>query len=249
MRTLIFIHGWASGPYVWFYQIDFFKQRFHIWTPELAGYDSKALNSGGNLFELMVEDVCNLISSNDLDEIHLVGWSLGGMVSLGVASRLKYNINRLILIGSTPRFVQSEDFNWGMSEQRIIRMQERLGRNFIGTLNWFYRSMFIPQERTKKGFGDILNLLGDIIPPLQKVSVVSTLKVLIELDLRYMLKDITAPTLIIHGEKDSICLPEAARFLQTNIKGSRLEFIKLSGHAPFLTNPQKVNNLIEEFIG
>lgn len=247
MKTLIFIHGWASSPYVWFYQIDFFKQRFRIWTPELTGYEGKA-NSGGNLFGLIVEDVCNFILNNDLGEIYLAGWSLGGMVSLAVASRLKYNISRLILIGSTPRFVQSEDFKWGMPEQRIIRMQERLERNFTDTLNRFYRSMFIPQERTKKGFDKILNILGDLIPPLQKASVISSLTMLFELDLRYALKDITAPTLIIHGEKDSICLPEAARFLQTNIDDSRLEFIKLSGHAPFLTSPHKVNGLIEEFI-
>ena len=36
-KNIIFIHGWASGPYVWFYQIDFFKDKLQVWTPELGG--------------------------------------------------------------------------------------------------------------------------------------------------------------------------------------------------------------------
>jgi pimeloyl-[acyl-carrier protein] methyl ester esterase len=65
---------------------------------------------------------------------------------------------------------------------------------------------------------------------------------------RHLLKDITAPVLIIHGRHDRICPPETADFLAKRLKKAKVKIINRTGHAPFLTMPKKVNALIEDFI-
>jgi len=247
-KHVVFVHGWASSPYVWYYQVDFFKDKSQVWTPELIGYGKKALSSTNNLFDCMVDDICSFISEKKLDDICLAGWSLGGMVSLEVAKRLDKRLSSLVLMGTTAKFIQTQNFEWAISEQTISRIADRLSRNFTDTLNWFYRFMFTSKERSGKNFSKILHMLGDCIVPLDHKAVTASLKMLIKLDLRHLLKDITAPTLIIHGDKDPICPPEAAKFLQENIQNSHLELLEDCGHAPFLTYPNRVNESIGEFI-
>jgi len=248
-KNIVFVHGWASTPYIWFYQMDYFKDGYQVWAPELAGHGKKRLCADKPPFECMVADICNMITEKGISDVHLIGWSLGGMVTLEVARRLKKDIKQLVLIGTAPRFIRSEDFALGMSEELILKIQSRLNRSFENTLNWFYRFIFTARERSGEGFKKILNMLGDFMNPLYQEDIVLALNVLLDVDLRSGLKKIDAPTLIIHGDKDPICSPEAATLLHENIKGSRLEFIKDCGHAPFLSQPKVVNDMIAGFIG
>ena len=248
-KNIVFVHGWASTPYIWFYQMDYFKNGYQVWAPELAGHGKKRLCADKAPFECMVTDICDMITEKGLSDVHLVGWSLGGMVTLEVARRLRGDIKQLVLIGTAPKFIKSEDFSVGMSKELLLKVQNRLDRSFDSTLNWFYRFIFTARERSAEGFKQILHMLGDFMNPLYQEDMVEALNVLLDVDLRDSLAQINMPTLIIHGAKDPICPPKAATFLHENIKGSRLELIENCGHAPFLSQPKKVNDIIAKFIG
>ena len=196
----------------------------------------------------MVDDLGNFIVDKKLDNVCLVGWSLGGMVSLKLAATLKGRIGRLVLIGTTVRFVQSGDFKAAVPKDIVKRIHDRMKKDFEGTLKWFYRFCFSPHERSRGEFGEVLKLLGDFITPLNAPALLAGLELLMELDIRHVLADITAPTLIIHGADDRICPPQAADFLKNGLKDSRVRLLKEAGHAPFLTAPGEVNGLIEKFI-
>ena len=59
----------------------------------------------------------------------------------------------------------------------------------------------------------------------------------LSVDLRPELGAIKAPTIIVTGESDFICPPEAGRELQTGIKGSKLTLIRRSGHMTYVEQP------------
>ena len=62
------------------------------------------------------------------------------------------------------------------------------------------------------------------------------------------LSKIKAPTLIIHGSKDEICLPTAAQYLQNNIQNSKLVMLEGVGHAPLVEAAERFNQLLGEFM-
>ncbi len=223
-KNIIFVHGWASGPYVWLHQASYFNNKCRVHTPEL-------INDGSNIRDFIV--------NNGLDDICLVGWSLGGIVSMKLAAQLKTRVRRLVLIGAPQSFTQKEVMK---------KIYNRMQSDFQGTLDWFYKFCFSSNERSRNEFGEVIKLLGDIITPLDKEMLLAGLTLLMNIDSGDALKDICAPVLIIQGGQDKICLPEAGKFLAKAIKGARIEVLETAGHAPFLTDPQNVNALIEDFI-
>ena len=184
-------------------------------------------------------NIKDFIVTNKLDDICLVGWSFGGMVSMQLAAQLKGKVSRLVLIGAPARFTQK-----AVMEKIYNRMQA----DFQGTLEWFYKFCFSSNERSRNEFGEIMKLLGEFIPPFDADELLAGLRLLMKLDVRDLLGRIAVPTLIIQGSKDKVCPPEEAEFLAKKIKNARVSIIDNAGHAPFLTQPDKVNALIEEFI-
>ncbi|UCE12763.1 MAG: alpha/beta hydrolase, partial [Candidatus Heimdallarchaeota archaeon] len=59
---------------------------------------------------------------------------------------------------------------------------------------------------------------------------------------------ITAPTLILHGEKDQIVIPENAEMLLNTIPNSRLIFFRNSPHRILVERHNEVNNIILDFL-
>lgn len=237
-KNIIFIHGWASGPYVWLHQVSHFKNKCNVYTPELFGRS----------FNIMADNVCDFITKQKLENVCLVGWSLGGMVSLQAASRLKDRIKRLVLIGTTVRFVQAEDYSHAVPREVVEKIHKRMKTDFEGTLRWFYKFCFSPNERSRNEFSEVMKLLGDLIAPFNEDMLLSGLEILMDLDIRHLLDGIDIPSLIIHGSEDKICPPQAAEFLAKRLKNARIRVIDKAGHAPFLTEPAKVNLLIEDFL-
>ena len=59
----------------------------------------------------------------------------------------------------------------------------------------------------------------------------------LSVDLRPELGAIEAPTIVVTGESDFICPPEAARELQAGIRGAKLTLIPRSGHMTYVEQP------------
>jgi len=214
------------------HQVSYFKDKHSVHTPELIDKNN----------------IKDFIINSGLDDICLVGWSLGGMVSLKLATELKSKIRHLVLIDTTPRFVQSEDFQCAISKDVVEKIYNRIKIDLSGTLGWFYKFCFSPNERSHSGFSEILKIAGDFMAPVEEDTLLNGLKFLMETDLRHDLSGIDVPVLIIHGDQDRVCPSGAAHFMAKNIKNAKLAIIENTGHAPFITQPESVNVLIEEFI-
>jgi len=170
------------------------------------------------------------------------------MISLKVASELKGRVKELVLIGTNARFVQSDDFEFGVSRAIVQKIHKRMQKDFEGTLEWFYKFCFSLNEHSRNEFSHIMKLVGDFIEPFEKEALLKGLEFLMDFDVRYTLDKISVPTLLIHGGEDRVCPPEATKFLASRIKNVKVEIFPKAGHAPFLTEPDKVNKLIEDFI-
>lgn len=67
-------------------------------------------------------------------------------------------------------------------------------------------------------------------------------------DVRARLRDIAAPTLIIHGDVDPLIPPRAAKLLAEGIPGARLEVLEGVGHIPHREVPEEFCRLTRAFL-
>lgn len=90
-QTLLFIHGMDSSKETWKDVIDPLKDQYTIYAIDLRGYGESPLgpieSTSEYTLNLLAEDIHNFVKKHHLENIILVGHSLGAIVSLAYASQ------------------------------------------------------------------------------------------------------------------------------------------------------------------
>lgn len=243
VRDIVLIHGWTSDESIWLETQNYFHPRYHVYTLNLP--------MATNIYSYR-NAVIELIDQNNLDQVMLVGWSMGTLVAIQVAHQLPNKLKGLILVSSTSRFLEdsqlilTEAYMGGIPAALIIRMKKRLSKNREQTITDFYKLMFSPQEQ---GLAREINARAlnrgrtwDLL------EAHAGLDFLAQVDVRAELKGITCPTLLIHGEQDEICPIGGAEFIQRQIPSAQLIIYPGVGHIPFLTNFKDFHEAVEGWL-
>jgi pimeloyl-ACP methyl ester carboxylesterase len=101
--TFVLVHcAWAGG-WIWRDIAAGLRAQGHtVYTPTLSGMGERAhLANPAIDLETHVNDVVALLTREDLDNVHLVGWSYGGLVISGVAERVPERLTHLIYLDAT----------------------------------------------------------------------------------------------------------------------------------------------------
>lgn len=101
-RTFVLVHGASGGGWWWEKVAKLLRARGHkVWTPTLPAFAGVTPSD-------YVEHVAALFGREGLNDVVLVGHSLGGMTITGVADRLPDRLRRLIYLDALiPRSGQS----------------------------------------------------------------------------------------------------------------------------------------------
>lgn len=207
-----------------------------------------------------------------------IGWSLGAQVLLHAAIENKIKFNSLILIGATPCFVKKDDFTTGQPLPVVKKMIQDMKKNPRETVNRFYRLNFTEEELETENAKDTIDRYikrqtpqpGGLPPgtstktfsknkflacnninniaKFEYAQITTALEVLSKTDLRDKLNLLDIPVLIIHGKMDNICPVGAAYSLAEKIKNAELVIFEKAGHSPFITEPEKFNQVMINFL-
>lgn len=228
MSYIIFIHGWATTPDIWRYQVDYFSARYNILTVQ-------------RLYKSFPQSLERIVLE---ERPILIGWSYGGMLCIELMHRYLKHIKACILISTNVKFTTSSDYRYGQPPIILDKINRNLERAFDKQLLKTYELFFADTEVEKKN--EFISLYRD--RDLDREEIKFILRRLHRLDLRPFLPHIETPILIVHGTADKVCPIEAGRYLKRHIKGARIHEMKEVGHMPFFTHPERFNNILEGFL-
>ena len=232
---VILLPGWASGRQVWGDLPEKLSQK----------YITHKLNWEGIKYpEDFRSGVINYIQDNRLTDYTIIGWSLGALCALEAAFEPMDGLAGLILLAGCASFVRRSDPEYlcGWPAYVLDRMKEKLQVNKAAVLNEFQDSLFSGHEQKRSG-----NFYDDPMPEIR--SLIAGLDYLKEVDLLKKINRITIPVLLVHGILDKIIPVKALKYLKDNLKGPVETFLlENTGHIPFLTQPEKVFAVIENFL-
>jgi N-formylmaleamate deformylase len=103
-QTLIFIPGLTCPGEVWQETVDQFKHNYTCHVISLPGFGYKAPVTHTEYLKSMRDELIAYIKSNKLNQPVLVGHSLGGFISLWIASVEPTLVNKLIVVDALPFF-------------------------------------------------------------------------------------------------------------------------------------------------
>src|SRR3989338_1964355 len=250
-KPIIFVHGWAMNSHVWKYQMDEVSKYFQVIAVDLRGHGKSecGMRNAEYEFNIFIQDLKELINFLGIKKFTLAGWSMASFIIARYYFKYPEDIDKLIFISGTPKFLSENDYPHGHPMTMVNRLEQNLKRDYENHIREFCGKLFISGEIIDDSkLSEIESLMfNEDFPPSSDV-VLQTLNSLLKNDIRDNLNDIKVPTLIIHGSIDKICPVGAGKYMAKEIPDSKLIILEGVCHAPFLTQPERVNKEIKEFI-
>ncbi len=245
--AVVLVHGWCMSSAVWQFQYKGLEHAYRLIAPDLRGHGKSGMTPGSLDFESFAADLADLLYGLGLSNIILVGWSMGAQIAMQAYSGISDWLAGLVLVSATPCFSAKPDFQFGLQRNETAGMRIKVDRNARRALDGFHARMFAEGEfENQQSSGHIRSLLDSIVPP-ETSATLAALDSLAAADMRSLLPLITVPTLIVNGDSDKICLPQASDYLAENIAGARHMVFPGCGHSPFLTRHIQFNAEIDGF--
>jgi pimeloyl-ACP methyl ester carboxylesterase len=229
--VLLLLHGLFGALSNWEGVVEPFSKSYRVIIPMLPIYEMPVREAGLDGLRKFVEDFVELRQLNDMT---IIGNSLGGHIALIYALSNASKVKKLVLTGSSGLF---EDSMGGSYPKRgnYQYIQERVSYTF-----------FDPKVATKELIDEVFEITNSIPKCLRIVAIAKSAQ---RNNLAEDIPNITAPTLLVWGLNDTITPPVVAHEFNRLIPNSVLRFIDNCCHAPMMEHPEKFNELVEEFLG
>lgn len=242
-EPVLWIMGLGNDHRGWAYQVPAFRDRFRCITYDNRDVGRSQQADGLYAIADMVDDAVGLLDALDVEQAHVVGFSMGGAQAQELAIRYPERVRRLVLCNTyTSRDPRGE----AMFRGRVL-LQERLSSEEFQrvTLPWAYSY----RDYQRPGFIDktVEAILNDEYPqPLDayRRQVEATLTA----DTEGRLGQIRAPTLLVFGDEDITTPLRFARTLQSGIPDATLRLVEGAGHGLPWSHPDELNRLVREFL-
>lgn len=229
-KIMLLLHGLFGALSNWEAVVDRFSSQYKVVIPMLPIYELPVREAGlGKLIEFLE----SFIEFKGYEQFDLMGNSLGGHMALMYTLKYPEKVDRLILTGSSGLF---ENAMGGSFPKRgsYEFIQERVRYTF-----------YDPNTATKEYIDEIFETTQSIPKCMRIVGIAKSAQ---RNNLADELHKIENETLLIWGLNDTITPPNVAHEFNRLIKNSTLRFIDQCCHAPMMEQPEKYNDILEEFL-
>jgi pimeloyl-[acyl-carrier protein] methyl ester esterase len=243
--NLTLVHGWGLGSAVLTNLALELGEHFTVNRVDLPGYgDSPALETAD--FDAVVDALAATLPPRAM----LCGWSLGALVCVACAARYPRLVARMVLVGATASFVAREGWPEAMPVAELDEFRHSLTSNSARLLKRFAKLIHhgAAKSVTQPHEAEHFMRTGDG-QPANDATLLSSLELLAQTDLREQLRDVHQPVLLVHGDADPLMPLAAAERLMMLLPEARLEVFGGSAHVPFATDPARFVASVCRFAG
>ena len=229
-ENLVLLHGLFGALSNWEMVLTEFKNSYHVVIPILPIYDMPLRQAGVNG---IVKYFTDFVELKQLDQMILVGNSLGGHIGLVYALNSQEKLKSLVLTGSSGLF---ENAMGGSYPKRgsYEYIKERAQYTFYN-----------PETVTDEYVDEVFAVTKSIPKCLNIVAIAKSAQ---RHNMAEDIPTIKVPTLLIWGLNDTITPPMVAHDFNRLIPNSTLKFIDYCCHAPMMESSDYFNKVLKDFL-
>jgi len=229
-EPLVLLHGLFGALSNFKDLVDHFKSTHRVIIPLLPLYDLTVLDTTVSGLAKFVQ---KFFENQKLQNVHLLGNSLGGHVGLVFVLKNPGLVKTITLTGSSGLFEN------GMGET----YPKRGDYNYVQkkTELTFYDPKIASKELVDEVFGIINNRL-------KAIKIIALARSAIRHNLGDELQQIKQPVCLIWGKNDTITPPMVAEEFHKLLPTSELHWIDKCGHAPMMEVPGEFNVILSSFL-
>ena len=211
-KPVVLIHGWPLSGRAWEKQVPaLLEAKYRVITYDRRGFGWSGRPSVGYDYDTFAEDLNKLLTSLDLRDATLVGFSMGG----GEVARYlgKYGSERVasaVFVGAIPPFLlKTSDNAEGVDGGVFEGIRQAIIADRPAFLSQFLKNFYNVDELGGKRISDeVVQLSWNIAVGASPKGTLDCVSAWLT-DFRSDLKRFDVPTLVIHGDQDRI-VPLAA---------------------------------------
>jgi 3-oxoadipate enol-lactonase len=220
---------------MWLPELPALSRRFRVLRYDHLGHGESDVPPGPYTVDRLARAVLMLADGLGVDRFHYAGLSLGGMVGMWLAAHAPERVDRLALLCTSAHLPDTAGWL-----DRAARVREH-GTEAIAepvVARWF-----TPSFDDAPRYAAMLAATPDL-------GYAACCEAIAAMDLRPVLGDITADTLVISGHDDTAIPPEHGRRVAEGI-GGRARFTELAdaAHLASVQRPDEVTRLLLDHLG
>lgn len=243
--AVVLLHGSGAGASAatnWWRNVQALSADHRVLAPDFAGFGESG--RGGDLpygIELWARQVVGFLDALSIERAVLVGNSLGGWVALDIARHLPERLDGLVLMGTggTPQ-----------SHSCTIRRHRTYapGREAMRELleDFVYSPAVVTDELVEERY------LASVAPGAPEAYTATTAARARDRTERPVdpeaLRDVTIPTLLLHGKDDQVIPAESSWRLAQALPEADLHILARCGHWTQIEHAGTFNRLVLDFL-
>lgn len=251
-RPVVLIHGWPLSAEAWKDQVGPLRDAgYRVIAYDRRGFGRSEKPAGGYDYDTMTDDLAKLIEDLDLNDVTLVGFSMGGGEVARYITRHGEKRLRSIVFASSvvPYLLKSEDNPDGpLTPATAKEKKDGLMKDRDEYFDKFTQSFFSANGELKITEAQRQDAIA-ICKQSDPTAALDCMDAFSTTDFREDIKKVTVPTLVLHGDADGIVPFEGsgARTLRA-IPGSRKVLIKDGPHGCTTSHAAQWNDALLAFL-
>jgi pimeloyl-ACP methyl ester carboxylesterase len=240
-EPLLLIQGLGYGKSGWGPAPGMLARRFQVVSYDSRGFGESTVAPGPYTMAQLARDAHAVLDAADIEQAHVIGISLGGMVAQELVLAHPECVRRLVLCSTTPGGPESVP----MPEQTVALMGRASHLEPQEALQRFVTNALAPDATAE--------LVQEIVAyraanPPDPAGWWALAGAGATHDAMARLGEIQAPTLVVHGTADNVVDVGNAPLLAAGIPGARLELFEGVGHLLPWERPEEFTALVEGFL-
>ena len=232
--ALVFVHGWCNDRRYWDSQVGYFEPHYTVVALDLAGHGASGRDRTKWNVPAFGQDIVAVVEQLGLEQVVLIGHSLGGPVIVEAARRLPTSV--IGLVGA--------DTWWNVEQIRtpaqVAELAAPFRTNFVEAMRTFVRTMFVPTSEPTLVEHNLAGMSA--APPHIGIGAITEYWGN-DRNLGEGLQEVKAPKIAINS----------GSFRPTNMEAAQrhgIEVMLMSGvgHFVMMENPQTFNRLLHEAV-
>jgi pimeloyl-ACP methyl ester carboxylesterase len=251
-RPVVLIHGWPLSGEAWGHQVPAFSAAgYRVVTYDRRGFGRSDKPHTGYDYDTLTEDLHTLLEALDLNDVTLVGFSMGG----GEVARYfsKYGAERIhsvVFASAVPPYLLTTPGNpeGPLSPAEAAKMTASLTADEEAFYDDFTTKFFSVDGALKVSVEERQNALA-LAKQASKAAALECLASFGSTDFRDDLPLVSVPTLVIHGDGDAIVPFEGSGGrIHEAISDSELVILADAPHGVNVSHADEWNRAILSFL-
>ena len=233
--AIVFVHGFCCDRSFWDFQAGYFARHHTVVTVDLAGHGQSGHNRKDWSSEGLGADVVAAVTDLGLEQVILVGHSMGGQVAMEAALQIPKHVMGLVGVDTF------RDIEWVRDRKQVAAQIASFRSDFVESMRRFAGDRFLPESDPV-----VVERVATRMAATRPAVAIALQKMLLETSptLASRFERVRAPIRCIASERSSVNLEAARR----HIRDFRVTYIPKVGHFLMMEDPDTFNRVLDGVI-